>query len=157
MQKALDNGKTTTAIAKTEPPGAVTAGAPARPTDVSRLTTPELVARIAQDAQDLVKAEITLAKSEVRTTFQGITAAAKRFAIAIPLFLGGYLALIAAAVLGLSEVLEPWGAALVVAGGLLLPGVILVMLAGKASPKEPFERTKKSLKQDLELAKDQAS
>jgi hypothetical protein len=116
-----------------------------------------LVARIAQDAQDLVKAEIQLAKSEVRNTVQGVGAAAKRFAIAIPLFLGGYFALIAAAIIGLTEVLLPWAAALVVAGALLVPGLILVSLAAKASPKASFERTRKSLKQDLELAKDQAT
>lgn len=155
MQKSLEkNGKpaSTTAVTKGEPGGAVV-----RPADVSRLTTPELVARIAQDAQDLVKAEIQLAKSEVRSTVQGVGAAAKRFAIAIPLFLGGYFALIAAAIIGLTEVLLPWAAALVVAGALLVPGIILVSMAAKASPKNSFERTRKSLKQDLELAKDQTT
>jgi hypothetical protein len=53
--------------------------------------------------------------------------------------------------------LLPWAAALVVAAALLVPGTILVMLAAKASPKSPLERTRKSLKQDLEWAKDQAT
>src|SRR5688572_1469952 len=116
MQKTLEkNGKpvASTAMTKAEPGGTA---AVIRAADVSRLSTPELVARIAQDAQDLVKAEIQLAKSEVRNTVQGVGAAAKRFAIAIPLFLGGYFALIAAAIIGLTEVLLPWAAALVVAG-----------------------------------------
>jgi hypothetical protein len=154
MQKTLsNNGKpATTAVVKAEAPGAV-----ARSADVSRLTTPELVARIAQDAQDLVKAEIHLAKTEVQNTVHGIGVAAKRFAIALPLFLGGYFALIAAAIIGLTEVLLPWAAALVVSGILLVPGIILVMAAAKASPKSPLERTRKSLKQDLDWAKDRAT
>ena len=155
MQKSLDNGKDlgkTTAVVKTEPPGAV-----ARAGDISRLTTPELVARIAQDAQDLLKAEVALAKNEVRSTVQSVGAMAKRFAVAVPLLLGGYLALIATGIIALSEVLETWAAALVVAGALLVPGVILVMMGAKATPKAPMERTRKSLEQDLKLAKDTAT
>jgi hypothetical protein len=156
MQKTHENNgkpaRATTAVVKAEAPGAL-----ARPTDVSRLTTPELVARIAQDAQSLFKAEIHLAKTEVHDTVQEIGAAAKRFAIALPLFLGGYFALIAAAIIGLTEVLLPWAAALVVSAILLVPGIILVMSAAKASPKSPLHRTRKSLKQDFELAKDQTT
>ena len=151
MQKNSDNGKST-AMTRAEAPAAL-----ARAGDIAKMTTPELVARIAQDAQDLFKAEVHLAKNEVRTTVQGVGAMAKRFAIAVPLLLGGYMALIAAAVIGLMEVLLPWAAALVVAGALLVPGVLMVVLGAKASPKAPLERTRKSLKQDLDLAKDTAS
>src|SRR5215204_1896148 len=91
-----------------------------RPAEIAKLSTPELVARIAQDAQDLVKAEIQLAKSEVRNTVQGVSAVAKRMAVAGVLALGAYLTLLGAAVAGLSLVLETWAAALIVGGVLLL-------------------------------------
>jgi hypothetical protein len=114
------------------------------------------VARIAQDAQDLVKAEIQLAKSELKSTVQGIGAVAKRMAFAAVLLMGAYFTLLAAAVAGLALVLETWAAALVVGGILLLTGVVLAMLGVKAAPKAPLERTRRSVQEDLKLAKEQA-
>ena len=125
-----------------------------RAAEVSRLSTPELVARIAQDAQDLVKAEIQLAKSELRNTVQGVGAVAKRMAVAAVLALGAYFTLLAAAVAGLSLVLETWAAALIVGGVLLLSAALLAVLGAKAAPKDPLERTRRSIQEDLKLAKD---
>jgi Putative Actinobacterial Holin-X, holin superfamily III len=125
-----------------------------RPAEIAKLSTPELVARIAQDAQDLVKAEIQLAKSEVRSTVQGVGAVAKRMAVAGVLGLGAYLTLLGAAVAGLSLVLETWAAALIVGGVLLLSAVTFAMLGAKAAPKAPLERTRRSIHEDLKLAKD---
>jgi hypothetical protein len=122
--------------------------------DVSRLSTPELVARIAQDAQDLVKAEISLAKSELRATVQDVGAVAKRMAIAAALALGAYFTLLGAAVAGLSLVLETWAAALIVGGVLLVTAIIFAMMGAKAAPRAPMERTRRSLQEDLKLAKD---
>jgi hypothetical protein len=122
--------------------------------DVSRLSTPELVARIAQDAQDLVKAEIQLAKSELRNTIQGVGSVAKRMAVAVVLGLGAYLTLLGAAVAGLSLVLETWAAALIVGSVLLLSALLLAVLGAKAAPKAPLERTRRSIQEDLKLAKD---
>jgi uncharacterized membrane protein YqjE len=125
----------------------------ARAGDISRLSTPELVARIAQDAQDLVKAEIQLAKSELKTTAQRVTSTVSRMAVAAVFLLGAYLTLIAAAVIALSNVVELWAAPLIVGGGLLLLGLVMGLLAMKARPRAPLERTVKSLKEDLQLAK----
>jgi hypothetical protein len=125
-----------------------------RPGEVTKLSTPELVARIAQDAQDLVKAEIQLAKSELRSTVQGVGAVAKRMAVAGVLALGAYLTLLAAAVAGLSMVLETWAAALIVGGVLLLTALMFALMGAKAAPKAPLERTRRSIHEDLKLAKD---
>jgi hypothetical protein len=124
--------------------------------EVSKLSTPELVARIAQDAQDLVKAEIQLAKSELRSTVQGVGAVAKRMAVAGVLALGAYFTLLGAAVAGLSLVLETWAAALIVGGVLLVSALLLAMLGARAAPKSPLERTRRSIQEDLKLAKEQA-
>jgi hypothetical protein len=125
-----------------------------RPAEVAKLSTPELVARIAQDAQDLVKAEIQLAKSEVRSTVQSVGAVAKRMAIAAVLGLGAYFTLLGAAVAGLSLVLETWAAALIVGGILLLSALLLAKLGARAAPRAPLERTRRSLQEDLKLTKD---
>jgi Putative Actinobacterial Holin-X, holin superfamily III len=123
-----------------------------RPGEVSKLSTPELVARIAQDAQDLVKAEIQLAKSELRNTIQGVGAVAKRMAVAGVLGLGAYFTLLGAAVAGLSLVLETWAAALIVGGVLLVSAVLLAVLGARAAPRSPLERTRRSIHEDLKLA-----
>lgn len=125
-----------------------------RAAEVSKLSTPELVARIAQDAQDLVKAEIQLAKSEVRSTVQSVGAVAKRLAVAGVLGLGAYFTLLGAAVAGLSLVLETWAAALIVGGVLLVSAVVLAMLGARAAPRAPLERTRRSIQEDLKLAKE---
>jgi len=128
-----------------------------RPAEIAKLSTPELVARIAQDAQDLVKAEIQLAKSEVRSTVHGVAAVAKRMAVAGVLALGAYLTLLGAAVAGLSMVLETWAAALIVGGILLLTALMFALMGAKAAPKAPLERTRRSIQEDLKLAKDNSS
>jgi hypothetical protein len=122
-----------------------------RPAEVAKLSTPELVARIAQDAQDLVKAEIQLAKSELRNTVQGVGAVAKRMAAAAVLGLGAYFTLLGAAVAGLSLVLETWAAALIVGGVLLVSALLLAMLGARAAPRSPLERTRRSIQEDLKL------
>jgi hypothetical protein len=122
-----------------------------RPAEVAKLSTPELVARIAQDAQDLVKAEIQLAKSELRSTVQSVGSVAKRMAVAGVLGLGAYFTLLGAAVAGLSLVLETWAAALIVGGVLLVSALLLAMLGARAAPRAPLERTRRSIQEDLKL------
>jgi hypothetical protein len=128
-----------------------------RPAEIAKLSTPELVARIAQDAQDLVKAEIQLAKSELRSTVHGVGAVAKRMAVAGVLALGAYLTLLGAAVAGLSMVLETWAAALIVGGVLLLTALMFALMGAKAAPTAPLERTRRNLQEDLKLARDSSS
>jgi hypothetical protein len=128
-----------------------------RASEVSKLSTPELVARIAQDAQGLVKAEIQLAKSELRSTVQGVGAVAKRMAVAGVLALGAYLTLLGAAVAGLSLVLETWAAALIVGGVLLASALLMALLGARAAPRSPLERTRRSIQEDLKLAKEPPS
>jgi hypothetical protein len=143
------NGARSEALARPSSAG----GALARPGDVARLSTPELMVRIAHDAQDLVKAEIQLAKSELKSTAHQVTATVSRMAVAAALLFGAYLALIAAAVIGLSYVVELWAAPLIVGGALLVLGVVMGLVAMRARPRAPLERTVKSLKEDLALAK----
>jgi uncharacterized membrane protein YqjE len=125
----------------------------ARPSDVSRLSTPELVVRIAHDAQDLVKTEIQLAKAELKTTAQRVTEMLSGMAVAAALLFGAYLTLVAAAVIGLSYVVELWAAPLIVGGALLVMGVVAALVAIRRRPRAPLERTVKSLKEDLALAR----
>jgi len=69
----------------------------------------------------------------------------------------GFLVLLAAAVLGLSKVVEPWLAALIVGVVVLVIGVV-VMLVGKNRFKSDNlvpRRTLRSIKDDAQWAKEQ--
>jgi hypothetical protein len=132
----------------TEPTGSGAPGSPA-PVDAS---LGDLVKAMSADLSRLVRDEIQLAQTE-------ITAKAKQAGVGVGAFGGaGVLALygvgvlIAAAVLGLSVVLAPWLAALIV-GIVVLAAAGVVALVGKkkvseAAPVVP-ERTVASVKEDV--------
>jgi uncharacterized membrane protein YqjE len=117
-----------------------------RAPDPSRLSTGELVSRIAQDAQGLVKAEIQLAKAELRTDLNSLLASARRASIAATFVLASLLVLLAAAVLALATLMAAWAAALIVAAALLASGALATWLAARARPAVPLERTRRQLK-----------
>jgi len=131
-----------------------TAGNGHRPPDLSRLTTGELVSRIAQDAQGLVKAEIQLAKAELRADLTRMLATARRTGVALGFVTASLLVLVAAAVLALSTLMAAWAAALIVAAGLLIIGGMTAALAASSRPQAPLERTRQNLKQLTELKED---
>jgi hypothetical protein len=132
----------------TEPTGSATPGSPA-PADAS---LGDLVKAMSADLSRLVRDEMQLAQTE-------ISAKAKRAGVGVGAFGGagvlalyGFGVLIAAAVLGLSVVLAPWLAALIV-GIVVLAVAGVVALIGKkkvseAGPVVP-ERTVASVKEDV--------
>jgi len=132
-------------------------GALDRPRHARELSTGDLVARLAQDVQSLAKAEVQLAKTELRANVHVMAAKAKSLAVAGCFALGGFLTLLAAAVLGLSEVLVPWAAALVVGGACLLVALVLAAIAGRSNRPPPLGETRRNLKEDLLLASAAAS
>lgn len=124
--------------------------------DSSGLSLGELVGLLSEQTSKLVRAEIQLAKAEIEEK-------TKRLAVGIGMFVAagllGFFALatlIAAAVLGLSEALAPWLAALVVVAVLLVITGILVLIGKKSveagSPPQP-ERAIQHVKDDVEAVK----
>jgi uncharacterized membrane protein YqjE len=117
----------------------------------------ELFSRLSEQTSRLVRSEIELAKSE-------LSRKAKAGAIGAGL-LGGaalfgffaFAVLIATVILALSNVLEPWLAALIVAVVLLLIAGVLAFLGKKSLdkgvPPKP-ERTAENVKQDVEAVKE---
>lgn len=89
-------------------------------------TTAELVAHIAGDVSTLVRDELRLAQAETTAKLKkaGVGAGMLGTAGVIALFGGG--ALVAAAILALALVMDPWGAALLV-------GLALLLVAGVAA------------------------
>jgi hypothetical protein len=86
--------------------------------ELDRLSTPQLVARLAHDAQTLLKAEIELGKSELRAAVASVEQGIRRATLAVVLGFLAANALVAGAILALAQVLEAWAAAFLV--GLIL-------------------------------------
>jgi Putative Actinobacterial Holin-X, holin superfamily III len=119
-----------------------------------RLRLQELIRSIGADLSLLIRQQVALAKEEVRgiaaekATGGALLAAAAVFA----LFVLGFASLAGAAALDL--VLPRWAALLIVAGIYLVLAVIAVVIgrSALAAPATP-ERTKQTVKEDLEWAK----
>jgi hypothetical protein len=112
-----------------------------------------LLKRLTDELSVLFRQEMALASSEfsrsMKTFFMGVASVASGGAV----LYAGFLVLLAAAVLGLSRWLEPWLAALIVGGAVLLVGVVMV-LAGRRkldlADLKP-DRTMQSLKRDKDV------
>ncbi|WP_186628991.1 YhjD/YihY/BrkB family envelope integrity protein [Rhodococcus sp. BP22] len=125
--------------------------------EVADLSTVQLVERLTQQVSTLVRTEISAGLDEVKTkgTRLGIGIGISG-AGAILLFLG-LATFIATAVLGLSTVLDPWLAALIIAAAVTLIGAILALVGAKraknALPPVP-ENTVASVDKDITAIKE---
>ena len=122
-------------------------------------STTELVRALSEQSSRLAQMEVELAKAELSEKGKKIGAGAGAFGAAgiVALYMGG--ALVAAAILALSEAVDGWLAALIVAV-LLGAGAGILALTGKksveaGSPPVP-ERAIDTTKQDIETAKTRA-
>jgi hypothetical protein len=122
-------------------------------------TLGQLVSDASRDLSTIVRAEVALAKAEVkRDVVAAVTGAALFVAAGVLAFLAVILLLIAAAFGLVAAGLSPWLAFLIVAGALLLITLVL-MLIGKSRLGRVGapERTMRSTKQTLETLKSATS
>ena len=116
----------------------------------------DLVQDLSRQTSTLIRQEMRLAQAELSEKGRHASKGAGMFGGAGAIALYGVGALIAAAILGLATVLEPWIAAAAVGVGLLVIAGI-VALAGKkelreAGPPKP-EQTLDSVNRDVETVK----
>jgi uncharacterized membrane protein len=109
-----------------------------------------LLTRLMDDAVALAKNEIALAKAEARGALNDVKKSIAPFAIAGGVLLAGALTLVAALVLALAEVMQPWLAALIVGVVLLLFGWMLLKAVQRnlANIGSRLDRTQNSLQKD---------
>jgi hypothetical protein len=112
-----------------------------------------LLRRLTDELLTLFRQEMALATAEVSRTVAGYLTGIASIAIGGGVLYAGFLALIAAAVLGLAHVVSDWLAALIVGGVIALIGGGL-LLAGmkklKAEDLKP-ERTINSVREDKDV------
>jgi hypothetical protein len=118
-------------------------------------STPSLLRRLAGDVSTLFAQELALLKAETTRSIADLKAATVSIAMGGAVAFMGAFFLLLAAVYGLSNVVDPWLAALIVGGVVTLIGVI--MLATGRRKLEPAavapRRTAASLRKDTEMLK----
>jgi hypothetical protein len=116
-------------------------------------TIVSLLKRLTDELSVLFRQEMALASAEftrsMKVFFLGVASVATGGAV----LFAGFLVLLAAAVLGLAEWLEPWQAALVVGGVVVLVGIVMVVAGSKKLKPEELkpDRSIQSLKRDKDV------
>jgi hypothetical protein len=128
-------------------------------TSTREASTRELVQDLSRQTSTLIRQEMRLAQAELTEKGRHAGKGAGMFGGAGLVALYGVGALVAAAILGLATVLEPWIAAAAIGAGLLLVAGILA-LTGKreldeAGPPKP-EQALESVQRDVETVKARA-
>jgi hypothetical protein len=122
-------------------------------------STRDLVQDLSRQTSTLIRQEMRLAQAELTEKGRHAGKGAGMFGGAGLVALYGVGALVAAAILGLATVLEPWIAAAAIGAGLLLVAGILALTGKKelneAGPPKP-EQTIESVQQDVETVRARA-
>jgi putative superfamily III holin-X len=117
----------------------------------------ELTAQLGEQVSRLVRDELALAQTEAKQRAKRIGVGLSAFGVAGGLAFFAGCCLVAALVIGLSNVMRPWLAAIVAAGGLLLLAVFIVMPGWKGMmerrPPVPQD-TVESVKADVAAVKE---
>jgi hypothetical protein len=118
-------------------------------------STPSLLRRLADDVGMLFAQELALLKAETMRSVSDLKAATMSIAMGGAVTFMGVFFLLLSAVYGLSNVVDPWLAALIVGGAVALIGII--MLASGRRNLEPAaiapRRTAAALRKDTDMIK----
>src|SRR5215213_5660220 len=117
----------------------------------SEASTGQLIAQATADISTLIRDEIQLAKQDLATSGKRFGVGAGMFGVAGTLALYGLGALVAAAILGVAEALDPWLAALIVGVGLFVVAGVAALI-GKTrvtQAGEPPRERVESVKADV--------
>ena len=111
-----------------------------------------IVADVWENAEKLVRQELELGLAELDRRVDKLKIGLVTAAIGGAVLYGGVLVLLAAVVLGLSEVMAPWLAALIVGGVVTAIGAAMGMGGGNkaaeaAKPDEHLHRTARAMKE----------
>src|SRR5689334_3151336 len=97
-----------------------------------RMSLRELVGGVAEDARDLVRGEVALARAEMEQKVDRVTAGVIALFGAMMLAYAGLVIVLFAAAQGLTRVMPDWAASLIVGAIVLLIGTIMAGIARKA-------------------------
>lgn len=116
-------------------------------------TTTGLLRRLVDDLQTLVRKELALARSEITQSVNDAKQGMASLATGALVLYAGVLTLLASAVLGLSKVVQPWLAALIVGGIVAIVGFVMLQAGRKKlEPSALYpDRTAEALRRDKDM------
>lgn len=135
---------------------------PDQPTTTTTTTRTEndtsvggLLRQLTHEVPSLITKELALAKAEITESLRATKAGAASVATGGAVLLGGYIMLLMSAVYGLSNIMEPWLAALIVGVVVVVIGMVMVSAGKKKFEASSFkpERTIHSMNKDKEAVK----
>ena len=117
----------------------------------------ELFSDLSSDLSNLMRKEVQLAKTEMSENISRTVKNAILLVVAAIFVVFALFALIVAAIYGLSTIVAPWLAALIVAGALLVIAGALAMIGLSALKKASLapKETVRTLQEDVQWAKQQ--
>ena len=121
---------------------------------LATLSTTELVAQLTTHSAELVKKQVELAQSELRADIKQEVSAIAGFGIGGACIFTAVNLLLMALVFALAEEWPGWQAALLVAGAVLFVGAIAALIGWAKRVKKPLAATQKTLKEDVQWAKE---
>lgn len=118
-----------------------------------------MLSSLLNDVTSLVRQEIALGKAEMQQNIKRAGAAIASIVVAGAVLNAGLLVLLAAAVLGLSHVLDPWLSALIVGAIVVIIGMSMMKKARDTLSTQAMtpDRTVDSLQRDQSMLKEHAS
>ena len=124
------------------------------PVRVESMSNKELLQHIVQNATLLAKKEVELAKAELKADLKSEIAMAKGLTVAGLCAIWTVSMMLVAVALALGKAMPEWAAALVVAAAVLLVGTVAGLVGWGKRVKEPLETTRRTLKEDVQWAKE---
>ncbi|HVZ88189.1 MAG TPA: phage holin family protein [Polyangia bacterium] len=121
--------------------------------DLRQLSARDLVRQIGSQAEALVTKQIALAKAELKKDLRTEATAAGGLGVAAVLALLSLALLLVTGALGLALLVPAWAAGLIVSGLLLAATAIVALVSWRKRIARPMDRTRRTLKGDLEWAK----
>lgn len=115
-----------------------------------------MLSSLLNDVTTLVRQEIALGKAEMQQNIKKAGAAIGSMVVAGAVLNAGFLVLLAAAVFGLSHVLDPWLSALIVGAIVVIIGASMLKKARNTLSKQGMapDRTMESMQRDQEMLKE---
>ncbi len=112
-----------------------------------------LLRRLTDELTTLLRQELALATTEISRSVRVMLAGGASLAVGGAVLFTGLLAMLAAAVLGLATVLQPWLAALVIGVAVALIGMVLVATGIRSLDPSILKpsRTTESLRRDRDV------
>jgi uncharacterized membrane protein YqjE len=124
---------------------------------IRELSIGELVGHIVPEIKTLIQQEVTLAKAELKADLQSEISMAKFMGIGALLAIFGVSMLFVTIAFAFAGTLPGWEAALIVAGVLLVTAGTMAAIGWAKRVKKPLDSTQKTIKEDVEWARNRTA